>query len=226
MPKHAKVYALTVIAIGALTVASAGVLWTSQSLTRFLVCLCLALLGSTFKVKLPGMESCISSSFIPLLFSAATMSWQETVVMAAAAGILQTLWKPGRPAMLIQVLFNGANLAIALGVGYTVSHAVAPNQLLAQLAIAAVMYEVINTLSVSTVVCLVTGSPLRNIWRNCHLWTFPYYLIGAVLACVWAQSNAAVSLSITLIGATTLYLASVFYQELVERLGSRDLTVD
>src|SRR5664279_4647366 len=176
MPNRAKHYAFAIVATGAVLLASSAALWVCQSPLRFLSCLLLALLGSTLKVKLPGMEGCITPSFVPLLFAAGTMSWQETVAMAAAAGVLQTVWKPKRAPMAIQALFNGANLAIAIGAGFAVSHSVAPNQVLVEMAVTVVVFEILNTLSVSTVVCLVTGSSLRGVWRNCHLWAFPYHL--------------------------------------------------
>jgi hypothetical protein len=219
MPKRAKIYALTVIAAGTLFVACAAAFWICPSPLRFLACLCLALLGSTFKVKLPGMESCITPSFVPLLFASGTLSWQETAVMAAAAGITQTLWKAKDRPQLIQVAFNGANLAIAMGAAYAVSHAVAHNQILVELAAAVTVFEVVNTLFVSMVICLVTGSPLNSIWRNCHMWAFPFHLAGAALAAVWIQSDLAMSLSITFLGGLTLYLMSAFYKELVKRAG-------
>src|SRR5450432_719542 len=130
MTKQAKLYAYAVIATGAVTIACATALWQCQSATRFIVCLRLALLGSTLKVTLPGIEGCISPSFIPLLFSAGMMSWQETVVMAALSGILQTLWNPKRPPMTVQVLFNSANLSMAIGIGFAVAHTLAANQIL------------------------------------------------------------------------------------------------
>ena len=221
MPIHAKYYAWAIIATGAAAAAAAAALWTCQSPTRFLACLCLALLGATFKVKLPGMEGCISPSFVPMLYAVGTMGWQETVVMAAAAGIMQSLWRTSQPVKPIQILFNGANLAIAIGAGFAIGHSIAPDQILAQLGVAVVVFEVLNTLSVSTIVCLVTGSPLRSIWNNCHLWTFPYHLGGALLACVWTQSDVALSLSVSVLAAATLYLMSAFYQELVGRVGVR-----
>ena len=215
MPIRAKIYASTIVAAGAITLAFAAAQWTCQSPTRFLACLCLALLGSTFKVKLPGMDSCITPSFIPFLFAAGTMSWPETAVIAAFSGILQTLWKPKRRPAPIQAFFNGANLAIAIAIGFAVSHAAAPDRISVQLVITVIVFEVLNTLSVSTVVGLITGSSLSGIWRNCHLWTFPFHLVGAALAAVWAQSELALSVSVTVFGAVTLYLMSAFYQELV-----------
>ena len=224
MPIRAKLYAFTVVALGATTLAFAALEWSGdESLLRFFACLCLALLGSTFKIKLPGMESCITPSFVPLLYAAGTMGWQETTVMAAAAGIMQSLWRAERRPQPIQVAFNGANLAVAMGAAYAISHAVAPHQLLVQLAAAGTVFEVLNTLSVSTVICLFSKAPLSKIWRNCHLWTFPFHLCGAALAALWIHSDIAMSLSITVLGAVTLYLMSAFYQELVERATSVDV---
>ena len=145
--------------------------------------------------------------------------------MAAAAGVVQTLWKARRRPVLIQVLFNGANLAIAMGSAYAISHAIAPHQILVQLASAITVFEALNTLSVSTVICLVSRSPLSGIWRNCHLWTFPFHLTGAMLAAVWIQSEFLTSVGITVLGAITLYLLSAFYLELVKRTAQTEAEV-
>ena len=218
MPTRAKQYIFAIVAAGSIILAGAALLWICPSPIRFLTCLCLAVLASTFKVRLPGMDSCITPSLVPLLFSAGTMSWQETFVMAAAAGVVQTLWKPKRRAQAIQVVFNSANLGVSMGLAYGISHAVAPHQILVQLGIAAVVYELLDTFSVSTVIQLLNGAPLANIWRNCHLWTFPYHLAGALVAAVWIQTDLAVGLSLTVLGAVVLYLMSTFYQELIHRV--------
>jgi hypothetical protein len=86
----------------------------------------------------------MSPSFVPLFFSAGAISWQETVVLAAGSGVLQTLWKPRRPPIALQVAFNGANLAIAMGAAFAVSRALGGNQILLQLAVAALVFEVLN----------------------------------------------------------------------------------
>ena len=140
--------------------------------------------------------------------------------MAAVAGVIQTLWKPKNRAQTIQVLFNGANLAVSMGLSYGISHALAPHQILVQLGIAAVVYELLDTLSVSTVIHLISGAPLAGIWRNCHLWTFPYHLAGALVAALWMQTDLAMGLSLTVLGALVMYMMSIFYQELVNRTAS------
>jgi len=138
-------------------------------------------------------------------------------VIAGAAGIVQSLWRAKKRPQIVQVLFNGANLAIAMGCAYAISHSAAPGQIWGQLAIAVTVFEAINTLSVSTVICLVMDAPLSRVWRNCHLWTFPFHLAGAGLAAVWVQSDLSLSLSVTFLGALTMYLLGVFYQEVVSR---------
>ena len=217
MPIRAKLYIWTIIAAGSFGIIGAAILWSCQAPTKFLACLCLAALAATFKVKLPGMESCVSPSFVPLLFAAGTMSWQEAVVMAAVAGAVQTVWKPKGRIQAIQVAFNSANLAVSMAFAFGVSHNAAPNQVLVQLGIAALIYEVVNTVSVSTVINLLTQAPLAGIWRNCHLWTFPYQLAGGLVAALWIQTDLAMGVTVTVIGAVALYLMSSFYQELVNR---------
>ena len=218
MPKVANAFVFTLVALASLTLVCAALLWNCPDPARFAACACLALLASTLKVRLPGMDGCISPNFVPVLFAVGSLSWQETVVMAAAAGGMQTLWKPrAQPPQVIQILFNAANLSLAAGCAYAMSHALAGNQILVELAIAALVYEVLNTLGVSTVIQLITGSPLAGIWRNCHLWTFPYVLAGAVVALIWIQADLTMGLSVTVLGAVGLYLMSTFYQELVNR---------
>jgi hypothetical protein len=217
MPTPAKFYISAIVAAGSVLLAGAALLWSCPFPFRFLACLCLAVLASTFKVKMPGMESCITPNFVPILFAAGSMSWQETVVMTAVAGVVQTIWKPKGRLQAVQIFFNGANLALSMGSAYALAHWMAPNQVLVQLGIAAIMYEVLDTLSVSAVIQLITQAPLRAIWRNCHLWTFPYHLAGAVVVSFWLQADLIVGLSFTVIGALALYLMSMFYQELVNR---------
>lgn len=69
---------------------TAGIsLWSYPSPPLLLVCLGLALLGATFKVPVPGLTGTISPAFVPILFAAGKMNWQETVVIAALAGLTQ-----------------------------------------------------------------------------------------------------------------------------------------
>ena len=219
MPKKALLFALGVIIAGAGAFAAGLSLWSSASPTAFLFCLGLAVLAATFKVPVPGMTGTISPSVVPVLFAVGTMSWQETVVISALAGLTQCLWRPKRAPAKVQILFNGANFALSGGVAYSVSHRVAGSAPHMTLLAAAIVFQLVDTLTVATVLSLLQGESLRSIWRNCHLWSFPYILAGGAFAAVWVQSDLPASFGITVLCATAMYLMSTFYREIVERTG-------
>ncbi len=217
MPKKAYLFAVCLSLTGFTTVAAALPLWPGGSPAAFLLCLALAVLGATFKAQVPGMTGTISPSVVAVLFAIGKMSWQETVVIAAAAGVAQCMWRAKRTPTKLQIAFNGANLALSSGVAYIVSHRVAASAPLLLFLVAAVVYQLLDALAVSTILSLLEEKPLRGLWRNCHLWSFPYMLAGGAFAAVWAQSGLPASFATMTIGAILLYLMSTFYQEIVAR---------
>jgi hypothetical protein len=50
--------------------------------------------------------------------------------------------------------------------------------LLIALAPAATIFFVLNTGMVSLVLALLSDATLVAIWKQCHLWAFPYYLLA------------------------------------------------
>lgn len=221
MLQRVQIYAGCTVFAGALTLAAAAVQWNSNSLSSFLICLLLALIAATFKVTIPGLNSCITPSFVPIFLALGSMGWQETVVIAALAGLVQSIWQPKQGRLTnLQILFNVATLALASGSAYAVSHAVAAPKSLGLFLVAATVFQLVNVLTVSGVLCLVAGDSLRRIWQNCHFWSYPYHLAGAGLAAVWSQTESATATgSLAVLCAVMLYLMSVFYGELTRRVG-------
>jgi hypothetical protein len=41
-----------------------------------------------------------------------------------------------------------------------------------------------NEEELQEVVVAVEGKPLHSVWRQCYLWSFPYYMVGGVLAAI------------------------------------------
>lgn len=216
MPKRALLFALSVAAAGAVAVAAALVLWPALPLQAFGLCLGLAVLGATFKVKVPGITGTISPGFVPVLFAAVKLSWQETVLSAAALGLMQCLWRARKRPTALQVAFNGANLAIASGLGWLLAGTVRSSAVLA-FVVAAIVFQVADTLAVSTVLCLIEGGSIRSLWRNCHLWSFPYILTGGALAAVVAQAHVPATFPMAVLAVLTLYLMSMFFREVAAR---------
>jgi len=88
---------------------------------------------------------------------------------------------------------------------------------LALLVIAACTYFMSNTMLISGVLCLVEGKPLKKVWQQCYLWSFPYYLVGSAIAGLVTVSSRTVGWEVSLLLLPIMYLVFVFYRLYVER---------
>ena len=123
MPTKAKIYIGLVIILGfALLAGSVALRSDFPDMPRYISYLLLALLASTFKVRLPGITGTISVNFLLILIGIADFTFTETITMGCAAIVIQCVWGAKRRPQLIQVLFNVAALALSIGVAYQVAH--------------------------------------------------------------------------------------------------------
>ena len=217
MPNSALLFARLMVVSGASVAMAALAMWSCDSPPTFLSCLALAVLGSTFKVVLPGVTGAISPNAMPIVFAIGKLSWQEGIIIAALAGVTQCVWRPKRSTTLLQVLFNGANLAVSAGIAQAVAHSLTQPSSVPTFFVAAIVYQLVNTVSVATILSLLESVPTRALWRNIHLWSFPYTLASAGFACVWATANVPSGVSTMVFCAIVLYLMSVVCGEIVTR---------
>jgi len=221
MPKRARLYALLIIAAGTMVLAAAAATWSHASHSLFAGCLVLAAAGATFKVRVPGIVATISPTCVPILFAIGTMSWQATAFVALLGAVVQCFWRARRRPTLIQVAFNGSSLMLSGCLAYAVAHSVAPQTPLVLFGVAALIFQMANSLAVATILCLLQGGSLRSVWKNCHFWSFPYQLACGAVALAWAHAGLTASLSISVLVAITLYSMSAFYGEIVARSTSQ-----
>jgi len=225
MNKKAQWFIGATIAAGVCLLAYclAGQATTAISRT-YLTYLFLALLASTMKIHLPGITGTISVNFLLILMAIAACSFFETVLLAASACAVQCLWRPKSRPRLVQVAFNVSTLAISSGISYRASHLLKVDsgiRLAAALALASSLYFLSDTLLVSGVLSLLQRKPLLSVWQQCYVWSFPYYMVGAVIAgaAVAADRNIGPGASIPLLAV--MYLVFVFYRIVVERIAPR-----
>ena len=161
--------------------------WHSDDIFRYACFLVVALFASTLKVQLPGIKATMSVNFLFILVGVLDLSFSETVLMGCLGGLVQTLWHSKPRPRPIQWLFNLANLALSISAAELVFHSkVAAGvgfrwPLL--VATAATTYFAFNTISVSGIIAMTEGRNPLHVWRECYLWSFPYYLLGALIAC-------------------------------------------
>ncbi|MGH9564991.1 MAG: HD domain-containing phosphohydrolase, partial [Candidatus Angelobacter sp.] len=99
--------------------------------------------------------------------------------------IVQCFWRAGTSFSFIRFTFNLAQVALAITAAYwtysvllsRMFHGRPPLPLL----LSAIVYFLVNSITVATVNALAENTSIRANWIRCY-WTFPYYLIGAAIA--------------------------------------------
>jgi len=151
--------------------------------SRFVTCLALAMLGSTFKIRLPRMQGSISINFVLVLIAMAQMTLTEALVVGVAGTLVQCVWRTRTRPKLVQVLFNISTLTVSVIIAFVVLDALRNSgALIPGLVVAAVLFFIVNSGLVSLVLALINSQSAITIWRNCHRWAFPYYIGGAAVA--------------------------------------------
>jgi len=159
--------------------------WHSNDLLKFGCYLLIAILASTMKVRLPGMESTMSVNFLFVLLGVVELSLAETLVIGCASALVQSLWKTSQRPEPAKVLFNVFSLTSnSIGLTYLacrLSAGILGSSLPLLLLVAALTYFLSNNWTLSTVIGLVEKRPLRGLWHETQFWTLPYNLAGAAV---------------------------------------------
>ncbi len=164
----------------------------------------------------------MSANFLFILVGILDLSYSETVLMGCLGGLVQTLWHADPRPRPIQWLFNLANLALSISAAELVFHSkVAAGvgfrwPLL--VAAAATTYFAFNTISVSGIIAMTEGRNPVHVWKECYLWAFPYYLLGALIACGVSAINRLVGWQFALLVFPIVYWIYRSYRTYLSRL--------
>jgi hypothetical protein len=165
------------------------------------------------KVRLPGLHGTISVNFVFILMALTQFSLVETLTIAFAATLVQCLWMPKTRPKLVQVLYNTSTVLISAALAYACAHVVpGPDHPFIALAPAATVFFVMNTGMISLVLALLSKSKLLAVWKQCHFWAFPYYLVGAAIAAAVEQSSVTVGWRFSLLALPVMYLIYTYYK--------------
>jgi hypothetical protein len=213
--RSAKAYIDAVIAAGGATLASSLFYWRSDNLVHFSVFLVLFIAAAMLKCRVPGVTGTYSPVFFFALLGSATLSFPEVAVASALAGIVQSTFRPKRRPALIQVCFNGANLALSACAGIVVVQrripGVADQPLIILLILAATVVYFVNTALVSVVLMLVERESFAQVWKHWCLGSLPYYIVGAMIVAGAINSENPVSAAGAVLLAPSILLTTIFY---------------
>jgi hypothetical protein len=149
-----------------------------------LTLLTVALITSRMKVKIPGITGNMSVNLPFLLMSVVTLSATESILIACASTIVQTLPKQGVKLKPVQLLFNVSMMVFSCGLAGLLFHAPLPARvhwfsLQLLLAATTAVFFLGQTVPVSIIVALTDGGTLRRIWTSLAQLSFPYFVVSA-----------------------------------------------
>ena len=212
MPKTAKIYTRTVALLGlALLAGCMLAFWQPTDASRFVCYLGVAILASTFKIRLPGIQGTISINFLLILMAITALSLDEALIIGCAATAVQCYWGASKRPMTIQVVFNLGSVSISIAGAWGV-RALLGQHNPAALVLEATVFFMLNTGLVSMVLSLIGGKPVLAVWRQCHLYAFPYYLVGAAIAGCASAVSRSTGWESSLLILPVMYLVYAHYQ--------------
>src|ERR1700681_2742688 len=185
MSIRARLFIGATAALGVWALAHALWHWQSVDLTRFVCYLLVAVLASSLKVQLPGIDGTMSVNFLFILLSVLELNLPETLVLGCTATLAQCLFGTRQKLVPIKIVFNVFGMmANAIAVSYFAYHSlqrVLGAGTLPLLVITALIFFVANTVPIAVVISLTEGKPAHKVWADCHFWSFPFYMVGAAV---------------------------------------------
>src|SRR5271169_6839648 len=114
----ARVFIAGMAVAGAICFVLAFAHWQSSDPVKFACYLIAALLASSLKVVLPGVESTLSVNFLFTLMGILELSLPETLAIGLANTLTQSYWRPTRQVKPVQLLFNLSQVTVSSTAAY------------------------------------------------------------------------------------------------------------
>ncbi|HEY6252091.1 MAG TPA: HD domain-containing phosphohydrolase [Candidatus Angelobacter sp.] len=220
LPIRARLFLFFMWTAGALCFATGMLPWHSSNGLMFISYLALTALASALKTVLPGLEGTVSVNDVFFLVGVCSMTLSETLALSAVASVVQTFWRTRKRLGIIHFAFNLSQIAVAITAAYwtyafffnRVFHGKPP----LALCLAAVVYSLLNSISVATVVALAGGTSIRKEWLTAY-WTFPYYMVGTAIAGVIQLLNRVAGWEMSILVLPALYTVVRSYRLQADR---------
>ncbi len=185
VPEKAKPFVAFVCVCGLACLLFGMVPWRTSDGLEFACFVLLTAIASGLKAILPGFEGTLSVNFVFFLVGICNMTLPETLALGVTAAVVQCYWRATKRLHVVHFLFNLSQVAIAISAAFVTYHSVSAlrhGHSPVALLLAAIVFFLLNTFPVATVVALAEEKPIVKKWREVYAWPFPYYLIGAAIA--------------------------------------------
>jgi putative nucleotidyltransferase with HDIG domain len=196
--------------------------WQSTDGVKFGCYLIAAVLASSFKVTLPGIEGTLSVNFLFTLLGILELGLPETLLIVLASTLGQAFLRRKQQVKLVQLIFNWAQLTVSSALAYAAYFLVVTRILHAPgplaLVVAAITQFACNSAAMSTIIGLTENKPISKVWNDSYLWSVPHYMVGAAIAGLIHYLNMNVGWQSSLLVLPPIYLMYRSYRLFLGKL--------
>ena len=220
MPPRVRAYFYCVVGIGLFLFSNGLGQFTPTDFQQFFAYFALGMLSATWRVKVPGIPVNVTPVFAFVLIGIANYSLGEALMIGCGSTLVQCMWKPDEKRDARKIMFNVAAVAISVTIAYNPSHFLLTEGLdhaPRMLALAALVFFIVNTGLVSGMIALVEQEAFRAVWRNLSQYLVWYYVAGGLLATLIIIANRLGGWQAGLFITPFLYLAYQYYREYLRR---------
>jgi len=230
MSIRARLFIGATAALGVWAFAHALWHWQSVDLTRFICYLLIAVLASSLKIQLPGLDGTMSVNFLFILLSVLELNLPETLVIGCTATLAQCLFGTRQKLVPIKIVFNVFSMmANAIVLSYFAYHdfqGVLGAGTLPLLVVTALVFFLANTIPVSVIISVTEGKPAHKVWAECHFWSFPFYMVGAAVVFAIGVASQHVGWQTSLLVLPLIYWVYRSYHLYLARLATEKKQVE
>jgi diguanylate cyclase (GGDEF)-like protein/putative nucleotidyltransferase with HDIG domain len=222
VPTRAMLFIVPTAMAGMGVLGTACLHWHSNDLLKFGCYLLIAVLSSTMKVELPGIESTMSVTFLFILLGVFELSLAEALILGCAAALMQSLWKTKHRPEALKVIFNVFSVTCnGIWLTYIAYHFLAPvlkDSMALLVLVAGSTYFLSNTVPVSAVIALCAKKSMAKVWKETYFWGLPYNLAGAGVAGLISFANRYIGWQNAFIFMPIMYVIYRSYHLYLDRL--------
>jgi hypothetical protein len=190
--------------------------WETSRPVELGALLVMTFVASRLKVKLPGINGSMSVNVPYLLIVAVRLNAGEALLIAALAGLIQSIAALKNPATFVQALFSSATITNSVAAAMRAFSFVSAHGFYESLAIAAAgaAFFFANTVQIAMVLWLAEGKNPLQAWLGMARLSVPYYVLStgvAALVCaavqfaLWGEALALLPLMYSIYASYRLY---------------------
>jgi len=219
-----RLYPAAIILLSLLVLLRELLRFSPQHGLRYAFFVAAALLAARLQMNLSSVNGTVSPLFFFVLYGVLEFTLPETMFLGVAATIVQSLYhgRKGARVKPFDIVFNASCVTLAIAAtNYACKARFFHTQnfeTALTLTLAATVYFTVTTMPMAAMVALASRASMLRHWHDAYFWSFPYYLVGAILAGItsyagrtfgWQSAMLVIPISYIVYRSYNLYLGRI-----------------